>query len=132
MSLIFGQVLGILDHSHKENMDLHTTSLDNLFAVASADSRDLKHIADKAQQDSRAMRIATVISMFYLPVSLTAAIFSTDLVRVSDENGVTVKKAFWVFVVLATVLMACTALGARLWSSGRTLRVAARNLRRIV
>jgi len=72
-------------------------------------------MAKKNRQDSRTVKIITMVAMLYLPASLVSSLFSTNLVRVEPSN-VSVGKAMWVYVITTVVLTVCTVAGAYVWN----------------
>ncbi|ETS86983.1 hypothetical protein PFICI_00811 [Pestalotiopsis fici W106-1] len=98
-----------------------------LAQIAQADSVENKtmlSLADKTAQDSRTMRIATLIAMVYLPANLVMAFFSTVFVwfdsagdgeeEESQASHLQVHSSIWISVVTILVLTTCT-LTASMW-----------------
>ncbi|KAI0550438.1 hypothetical protein F4679DRAFT_542383 [Xylaria curta] len=101
----------------------HETSL-KLAYLAQDDAtgnKDMAVLADLTYKDSRSMRIATAIAMFYLPVNLVLSFFSTTLVWYgtaaevveNDNSKIHVRSEVWYASVAATLL----AIGTVCWAS---------------
>ncbi|KAH6717630.1 hypothetical protein BKA61DRAFT_670054 [Leptodontidium sp. MPI-SDFR-AT-0119] len=104
----------------------HDTSL-KLAQLAQADAagnRDMAVLADLTHKDSRSMRIATAIAMFYLPVNLVISFFSTTLVwygtavdaTENDTSRIQVRSEVWIATVAAIVLASSTACWSWWWN----------------
>ncbi|KAI2626054.1 hypothetical protein GGS26DRAFT_563097 [Hypomontagnella submonticulosa] len=100
----------------------HETSqkLAHLAQVDASGNRDMAVLADLTFKDSRSMRIATAIAMFYLPVNLVMSFFSTTLVwygtavdaAENRTSSIRIRSEVWIAVVAAVVL----AIGTVCWS----------------
>jgi len=108
-------LLAIINHHHNEVIQMHTSSIDALSAAASTDSRLRTRIASKTLEESSIMRIATLITVFYLPFNLTAAFFSTNLIIFQGTGMIELRKSVWVFIVMTGVLLGSTAMAAWVW-----------------
>ncbi|KAF2259194.1 hypothetical protein CC78DRAFT_82270 [Lojkania enalia] len=88
--------------------------------IAENDSKGKKVVADIAQwtyNDSRTMRIATVIAMFYLPASLVFALFSTCFVELHGSGtGLLVHKEIWIAMLSILVLIGGNSIFLWLWN----------------
>ncbi|KAI1864776.1 hypothetical protein JX265_008500 [Neoarthrinium moseri] len=67
-------------------------------------------IALDAKQDNGQMKSIAFLTMFYLPVSAVASIFSMSMFDWSPSEGSVVSDSLWVFILVATVLTALTLL----------------------
>lgn len=85
-------------------------TLRDLSKAVSMGNQSLLEACQKARHDSRVTRIMTAIAIVYLPLNLTASVFSTDLVRY-DSIG----KGIWLFVLVTTTFLVCTAAAAYTW-----------------
>lgn len=85
-------------------------TLRNLTKAVSVGNQSLLEACKKTRQDSRVTRIMTAIAIVYLPLNLTASVFSTDLVRY-DSIG----KGVWLFVLVTSIFLVCTAAAAYTW-----------------
>ncbi|KAI3322012.1 hypothetical protein HD806DRAFT_545264 [Xylariaceae sp. AK1471] len=93
---------------------LHSNSL-RLTQIAQNDANETRAmavLADKTSQDSRTMRIATVIAMFYLPANLVTSFFSTTLIwfENTEKRNLTlrIRSETWIAVLTTLVLVAGT------------------------
>ncbi|KAH7110534.1 hypothetical protein B0J11DRAFT_620056 [Dendryphion nanum] len=88
-------ILTIIAHRHDDAIREHAGSLDSFTARASVQSERRTEIASKALLESSILRIATLITVFYLPFNLTAALFNTNLI-IFQENGSLKNIGLWV------------------------------------
>ncbi|KAI0383443.1 hypothetical protein F5Y04DRAFT_278620 [Hypomontagnella monticulosa] len=99
----------------------HDASL-KLGHIAQADAdgnRDMAVLADLTFKDSRSMRIATAIALFYLPVNLVMSFFSSTLVWYGTpvdvaenyRSSIQIRSEVWIASVAAVVL----AIGTVCW-----------------
>ncbi|KAK2603129.1 hypothetical protein N8I77_009609 [Diaporthe amygdali] len=96
----------------------HDTSLKltQLVQADAIENRDMAVLADLTYKDSRTMRIATVIAMFYLPANLVMSFFSSTLVwfgtttDAAENQGskLQIRSEVWMATVAAIVLAAAT------------------------
>ncbi|KAI1737671.1 hypothetical protein F4680DRAFT_450635 [Xylaria scruposa] len=104
----------------------HETSL-KLTYLAQDDAtgnKDMAVLADLTYKDSRSMRIATAIAMFYLPINLVLSFFSTTLVwygtaaEVEENNNsrIQVRSEVWYASIAATLLAVGTVCWASWWN----------------
>ncbi|KAI8630293.1 hypothetical protein F5Y19DRAFT_429563 [Xylariaceae sp. FL1651] len=100
----------------------HDTSLKLAYLAQddSAENKDMAVLADLTYKDSRSMRIATAIAMFYLPVNLVLSFFSTTLVWYgASENGaskIQVRSEVWIASVAAILLAIATMCWSQWWN----------------
>ncbi|KAI1119109.1 hypothetical protein F5Y14DRAFT_460409 [Nemania sp. NC0429] len=100
----------------------HDTSLKLAYLTQDdvAGNKDMAVLADLMYKDSRSMRIATAIAMFYLPVNLVLTFFSTTLVwygtavELAEKEipRIQVRSEVWIATIAAVVL----AIGTVCWS----------------
>lgn len=64
----------MLAFSNQELLIRNGVSLEQLARAAATDNKVLAVMTDKTQKDSRTMRIATIVAMFYLPVNLVVVL----------------------------------------------------------
>ncbi|RBR00432.1 hypothetical protein FVER53590_12518 [Fusarium verticillioides] len=98
-----------------------------LTQIAENDSMEMKtmaSLANKTYQDSRIIRITTVVAMFYLPASLVLSFFSTTLVwfepsaqpKTSDRSyTLRIHQELWIAVVVIFILTVSTVFGLGWW-----------------
>ncbi|KAH7083625.1 hypothetical protein FB567DRAFT_88469 [Paraphoma chrysanthemicola] len=102
-------ILTIINHRHNDTIRMHTSSLDSFMARAAIESERRTEIASKALTESSLTRIATIVTVFYLPFNLTAAFFSTDLITYHENGSLKIRKAVWLFVATTLFVMGSTA-----------------------
>lgn len=99
-------------------------SVAELTQLGTADNRVILRMADKTRQDSRTMRIATVVAIVYLPANLVMSFFSTSLVEfanpgqlpVSNLGGhMVISSHVWVVFLSSIVLAVATMAIITLW-----------------
>ena len=61
------------------------------------------------------MRIATLITVFYLPFNLTTAFFSTNLITFQGNGTLGLRKSVWIFLIMTGVLLGGTAMAVWIW-----------------
>ncbi|KAK6337823.1 hypothetical protein TWF696_001302 [Orbilia brochopaga] len=75
-------------------------------------------IAEQGRADSTTLKLLSMIATIYLPASLVATIFSSNLIelKTSDSGSTSFQPVsqFWIYVVLAVALTILTFLGAAL------------------
>ncbi|KAF2685428.1 hypothetical protein K458DRAFT_430937 [Lentithecium fluviatile CBS 122367] len=118
-------ILTAIAHRHNEAIRMHASSLDSFTVRASIESERRTEIAGKALLESHAMRIATLIIVFYLPLNLTTAFFSTNLITFQENGSMRIRKSIWLFIVAAFLVSGGTAIAFWIWK--RTERVGRKN-----
>ncbi|KAI1178094.1 hypothetical protein F4777DRAFT_142287 [Nemania sp. FL0916] len=112
---------------------LHKNGL-NLALIAQGDSHETRAmalLAEKTHDDSRIMRIATLVAMLYLPANLVVSFFSTEMVwyetagaagNSSDGSAsLRVHREAWILVV-ATLFLTMGTFAASWWWERREKR----------
>ena len=94
---------------------MHTSSIDALSAAASTDSQLRTEIASEALAESGIVRIATLITVLYLPFNLITAFFSTSLIPFQGDTTTELRKSVGVFIVMTGVLLGCTVMAVWGW-----------------
>ncbi|KAF8246578.1 hypothetical protein K440DRAFT_331684 [Wilcoxina mikolae CBS 423.85] len=112
----FGRFMASVDgtikrmRQHRERVLGLTQRCDSLAALvpcmlASLDNTVMLDMQEQAARYTRSMRIVTVVAMFFLPPSLIAGFFGTDLIKgtplASQESGM---KWFWGCVAVLMVI----------------------------
>lgn len=116
----------ILSHRHASLVQSNIFSLTNFASVAADESKAMLGVTQSAQIDSRAMRTASLIALAYLPATLIATIFSSNLVQFPGESaesgsgsgsgsGARFHREVAIFVVITGVLTIFTFGIAYLW-----------------
>ncbi|PVI08330.1 hypothetical protein DM02DRAFT_722620 [Periconia macrospinosa] len=105
-------------HANSEHMR-------TIAAAAHQENKAIVALAEKSSNDSRVIRILTFVTIFYLPASLAASIFSSDLIQLnppnepkSQEQGdiLHVRKEIWILPALSVGLLAGTFLVIFIWT----------------
>lgn len=71
-------------------------------------------LAAAQQEDARVMKVASIIALIYLPASLVASLFSTELFSLSPVV-LDMRRGVSIFFTLLLILTASTIAGAFLW-----------------
>jgi hypothetical protein len=109
----------------ENNKNLHNT-----IEISRQNTETIAWLSQQSSGDAHGTKITTMISMAYAPAALIAAIFSSDLIEIGSIGGnniFTVRKEFWIFIVLVMALTMVT-LGANWFlerQQGRRLRSSA-------
>ncbi|MCJ1261692.1 hypothetical protein MMC22_001558 [Lobaria immixta] len=110
----------ILSHRHASLVQSNIFSLTNFASIAADESKAMLGVTQSAQIDSRAMRNASLIALAYLPATLIATIFSSNLVQfpggsAESGSGARFHREVAIFVVITGVLTIFTFGIAYLW-----------------
>jgi len=99
-------------------------SLARLAQLGAADNRVMVRMADKTRQDSRTMRIATIVAIVYLPANLVTSFFTTNFVdfnsagpaSASISNGsIKINSHVWIAVLSSLCLAIVTMATITIW-----------------
>jgi Mg2+ and Co2+ transporter CorA len=71
-------------------------------------------LAVTQQKDARVMKVASIIALVYLPASLVASLFSTELFALNSVV-LDMRQGIGIFLTLLLTLTASTVLTAYLW-----------------
>ncbi|KAI1324288.1 hypothetical protein F5Y16DRAFT_310848 [Xylariaceae sp. FL0255] len=77
----------ILSFRNDEAIQLNSAATNVTLARSEKLTRTLSLATEKTQLESRSMRVLTWVTIIYLPANLVASLFSTNLVRYSDDMG---------------------------------------------
>ncbi|KAF2826430.1 hypothetical protein CC86DRAFT_370430 [Ophiobolus disseminans] len=118
--------------SYRAMKDLQSTTsaleaslylLRGIATTSQTQSQSMLTIAQSGNRDSLRIKTLTHIATIYLPPTLIATIFSSNLVSSKDDTGdLVVSKQFWIFVVVTAGFVAIT-LGGLLILERRWKRV---------
>ncbi|MCJ1347143.1 hypothetical protein MMC31_005364 [Peltigera leucophlebia] len=102
----------------KNSEELHRSSESarEIATAAKAEQEAVALILAKAQKDSSLVKILTFVAMLYLPASLIATLFTSNLIQLPSPEkafmigklNVRLSKAFWLYPVLSLALMVLT------------------------
>lgn len=103
---------------HKTNDAVHRNSrkISELIVVSVQGNEALVVPTAKSQQDSRVMKILTVVASLYLPAALVAAVFNSNLLKMDAERHVVAASNFWMFLLFTVALSVFTLIPAGTWS----------------
>ncbi|RYN56443.1 hypothetical protein AA0114_g2771 [Alternaria tenuissima] len=110
-------LMKILDFRDNENIRLNLSKTRELLIAAEQESLMLSDIAKQTQQDSRSMKIVTFIALVFLPGSLVASVYSSNIVQ-SDERtyGFIPGRQLLSFLVITGFLTIATLAVAIIWN----------------
>ncbi|KAI5806395.1 hypothetical protein DFH27DRAFT_641741 [Peziza echinospora] len=116
----------ILEHRNEDSLlfsskQIHATSESShrTNELISQNSMALRKLSTDSQADTQAMKTLTIIALLYLPASLIASVFSSNLVKTSEGNGpehFVLARQFWVYPVLSAALLIFTVLPIIIWN----------------
>ncbi|KAM7219339.1 hypothetical protein V8F06_005238 [Rhypophila decipiens] len=116
----------LLEYRKSDQLNAQAGLLASLTAQANAQSHELRSLAYESRTDSRYTKILGFVATIYLPASLLASVFSTDLIQLpqlmasdSDEKILYVSQAMWLFVLVCVVLTGATLAGTFWWTRRR-------------
>jgi len=91
------------------------TSLEHISTRSNETSESLAEMAREANHDSLTLKALTLIATIYLPATLSATIFSSDLIQTVSDGSTSVSsshfvlaKDFWIFIVVTLGFMIFT------------------------
>ncbi|KAI1742959.1 hypothetical protein F4680DRAFT_388269 [Xylaria scruposa] len=109
---------GVLKYHGQELLHNNSLRLTQIAQNDAYETRMMAALANKTFQDSRTVRIATVIAMFYLPANLVTSFFSTTLIWF-DNSGqnftLRIRQEVWIAVLTTLVLVVVTKLLSWWW-----------------
>ncbi|KAF2503366.1 hypothetical protein BU16DRAFT_521949 [Lophium mytilinum] len=113
---------GLLDYENAYSLRL-------LAEEARQDNLAMRHLTEKATKDSGAIKIITIITVFFLPATVVAGFFSTQFVSI-DPQGLTISKKWWIYFAITIPLTLVTLLVWYMTSSTRFKNMAIHRLER--
>ncbi|KAH7092039.1 hypothetical protein FB567DRAFT_516346 [Paraphoma chrysanthemicola] len=110
-------LMKILDFRNDENIRLNLSKTRELLVAAEQESLMLNGITQQTQQDSRSMKIVTFIALVFLPGTLVASVYSSNIVQ-SDERtyGFVPGRQLLSFLVITASLTIVTLATAIIWN----------------
>ncbi|KAI1116751.1 hypothetical protein F5Y14DRAFT_439594 [Nemania sp. NC0429] len=102
---------GVLKYHGQELLHNNSLRLTQIAQNDAFETRTMAAIAEKTFHDSRTVRIATVIAMFYLPANLVTSFFSTTLIWFDNSGqnfALKIRPEAWIAVVTTLVLVGGT------------------------
>lgn len=112
-------LLKVLDYRNDLIMKDYSKIANELAGIANAQNTSLKVLARETKRDSRLVKVLTVIAIAYLPANLIAAIFSSGLVRTSDQDfhgsSFHISRDFWIYLLTSIAVTIVTVSTAFWW-----------------
>ncbi|KAH9208411.1 hypothetical protein DL95DRAFT_449866 [Leptodontidium sp. 2 PMI_412] len=107
----------VLAYENAQVMNLNGRSLYELTQESKEENSKMRILTERSTRDAAAVKILTVITLIYLPVTVVASIFSSQLIQVDDHGRISVISESWWFVVVSLPLTVFTFLFWRYWLS---------------
>ncbi|PMD54055.1 uncharacterized protein K444DRAFT_134739 [Hyaloscypha bicolor E] len=90
-------------------------SLSGLMQETRNEHGKVRILTEKSTHDAAAVKILTIITLIYLPITVVSGFFSTQLVHVDDNGTISIAKDAWWIAVVTVPLTAATLLAWQLW-----------------
>ena len=127
------QLLCILKYRNNEASRATTTlihdngrHLTELVTLSNRSASLISNMATKTHKDSRTTKLITVVAALYLPATLVASVFNSNLVQsvttYGDISHFVLARDFWMFPVLTIALMTVTLSPVWLWLRRTSLK----------
>ncbi|PVH74785.1 hypothetical protein DL98DRAFT_19703 [Cadophora sp. DSE1049] len=107
----------LLDYENAQIANHNEKSLNDLAKESKEENSKMRILTERSTQDAAAVKILTVITLIYLPVTVVASIFSSQLIQVDESGRLSVISESWWFVVVALPLTVFTFFLWRYWLS---------------
>ncbi|KAI1096929.1 hypothetical protein F5B19DRAFT_12678 [Rostrohypoxylon terebratum] len=108
-------LIQILNHRNDEILIRTQANTQQMSEENSIGTRSVVMILENSQRDTKMVKVLTIVAMLYLPASLVASIFSSNLVQFgsqpnpqSHNEGVYVAKEFWLLPAVSLGLLVVT------------------------
>ncbi|KAH7317939.1 hypothetical protein BKA65DRAFT_515468 [Rhexocercosporidium sp. MPI-PUGE-AT-0058] len=111
----------VLAYENAQVINLNGVSLRELTQESKEENSKMRILTERSTRDAAAVKILTVITLIYLPVTVVASIFSSQLIQVDNRGRISVISEFWWFAVVSIPLTVLTFLLWRYWLS-QTMR----------
>ncbi|KAK1833963.1 hypothetical protein QBC39DRAFT_35714 [Podospora conica] len=115
----------LLEYRHADQFNNQAGLLATLAQQTNAQTRELRQIASESRSDSRYSKILGFVATIYLPASLLASLFSSNLIQLprtvpefSTVPILYVSQAIWVFALVSICLTGATLAGT-VWCTKR-------------
>ncbi|TVY57550.1 hypothetical protein LCER1_G002864 [Lachnellula cervina] len=106
-----------LDYENAQVAHLNQMSLNGLIKETKEENIQMRILTERSSRDATAVKILTVITLIYLPMTVVLNFFSTQLIHVDDLGRISVISQSWWFVVVAIPLTIATFATWKLWLS---------------
>ncbi|KAM0806075.1 hypothetical protein BDR22DRAFT_958543 [Usnea florida] len=107
----------ILDFRTSKEMQKTNTNMFNTLSTLDSQAKVLTLLSEQRDKDSKTIKALTSVATFYLPASLVAAIFSSNLVQLlpsHEPNHFVAAPQTWIPVTVTLSLMAVTLVSIQL------------------
>ncbi|KAF8849199.1 hypothetical protein BDZ45DRAFT_243908 [Acephala macrosclerotiorum] len=105
----------LLNYENAQIAHLNEKSLNGLAKETKEENSKMRLLTERSTQDAAAVKILTVITLIYLPVTVVASIFSSQLIRFDENGRLSVVAESWWFAVVTVPLTVFTFLLWRYW-----------------
>lgn len=107
----------LLEYENAQIGHLNEQSLNGLVKETKDENAKMMILTERSTQDAAAVKILTVITLIYLPMTVVASIFSSQLIRVNENGQVSVVAGAWWFGVVTVPLTVATFIAWKYWLS---------------
>ncbi|KAH8817013.1 hypothetical protein F5884DRAFT_241855 [Xylogone sp. PMI_703] len=107
----------LLNYENAHIAQANEKILNDLMKEAKEENSKMRILTEKSTKDAAAVKILTTITLIYLPTTVVASFFSSQLIRVSETGQVSLVSASWWFAVISVPLTVLTVLVWKWWLS---------------
>ncbi|KAJ6286649.1 hypothetical protein J3E71DRAFT_246759 [Bipolaris maydis] len=93
----------------------NTIALRRIAESSREDAQEMKRQSQQALESSKLMMKISYLSMFYLPGTFLATLFSTPFFQINQELQFPALTKLWIYFLFATILTAVTFLASTVW-----------------
>jgi len=105
----------LLDYENAQIAHSNEQALNGLVAETKEENSKMRVLTERSTADAAAVKILTVITLIYLPMTVVANFFSSQLIRVDESGQISVVSGSWWFAVISVPLTILTFLAWKLW-----------------
>ncbi|GES64126.1 hypothetical protein ATEIFO6365_0008019600 [Aspergillus terreus] len=102
----------LLNMRNNRSVEENTKFLATMAEHSNEENHQVKDIAEASQRDSEAMKTIAIMTMFYLPASFVATLFSMGIFNFDFENGrkgtISLSTSWWIYAVVTIPLTIST------------------------
>lgn len=98
----------LLDYENAQIAHQNEKSLNKLVQKTNEENSKMRLLTERSTRDAATVKILTVITLVYLPVTVVLNFFSTQLIRVDDTGHISIILQSWWFIVVAIPLTIVT------------------------
>ncbi|KUJ21645.1 uncharacterized protein LY89DRAFT_729158 [Mollisia scopiformis] len=107
----------LLDYENAQIAQVNEKALNGLVKETKDENSKMRVLTERSTADAAAVKILTVITLIYLPVTVVANFFSSQLIRVDEGGAISVVSGSWWFAVISVPLTIITFIVWRWWVS---------------